>query len=47
MECSIKKKCLFPNTCAYNKQCMQKEINLAEERRKNNNAKKQETYKQS
>ena len=46
MKCQVEKKCLFPNTCSYNKQCMQNEINKAERRRKDNNAKKQETYRQ-
>jgi len=47
MKCLVKNCCIFPNTCAYNKMCMQSEINKAEQRRiDNNDKKKQKTRKQ-
>ena len=39
MKCLAKKCCIFPNTCKYNKMCMQSEINKAEQIRINNNDK--------
>ncbi len=33
VRCAHRIGCIFPNTCKYNKMCMQSEINKAEQRR--------------